>query len=100
VVVNTCRPLLQLFKKYFVGSIHPRPLTRGRKPCFSWHIGHQSGRVFLERLLPYLREKRRQALVAIRCQKMNDKQRSFKQTARVRQRQEKLFNRIKEMKHV
>jgi hypothetical protein len=100
VVVNTHRPLLRLFKKYFLGSIHPRTRYRKRKPCFSWHIAHQAGRAFLIRLLPYLREKRKQAVLAIRCQAMNDRQVTFKRKALLRVRQEKLRIKIKELKRV
>ncbi len=94
VVVNTNRPLLKLFKANFGGSIHPRKLVRNRKPCFSWHIGNRAAAVFLERLLPYLREKKRQAVVAIHCQKLN----GGKRTLLVTKQQRHLFQRLKEMK--
>lgn len=62
-VSNTVKAILELIKIYFGGSVVPI-----REGCYEWVIGSKKAGYVLEQVLPYLKLKRSQALVALRFQ--------------------------------
>lgn len=63
-VSNTYRPSLERLQRTFGGTIRALPNRPGNRPCFQWYVGGAGYRNALQLLLPFLHEKRTQALLA------------------------------------
>jgi hypothetical protein len=66
-VINTFRGVLEELHKTFGGTLRKsRNSSLTKKQCYQWTIGSKDDiRDFLDTILPYLREKREQALVML-----------------------------------
>jgi len=71
-ITNTDKNLINWLKISFGGHISDNSKSKRKKkrrPCYAWRILSNEAMEFLEKLLPYLRTKKRQAILAIEFQK-------------------------------
>jgi len=98
VIVNTYRPVLALFRKFFGGHLRPRTKIAGRQQTYSLTVADFKAATLLTSLLPYLRIKKRQAVLTLRCQQMNTRRATQKSKVAVRRKQTELFYAVKRLK--
>lgn len=66
-IMNTDRKILQQFQQSFKGSLRlAKRRVSGYRTIFQWYAGGDNARRALRLLIPYLREKRPQAELALR----------------------------------
>jgi hypothetical protein len=70
-VVNTNLPIILWFQRNFGGSVNIKRASCSRhRDAFHWVVCGTNARLVLEELMPFLREKRRQAALAMRIADM------------------------------
>src|SRR5258708_36540022 len=70
-ITNTDRELIDWLHNTFGGHISDNshgPSRKEQRPCWAWRIMSKEAKGFLIRILPYLRTKKQQALIAIEFQ--------------------------------
>lgn len=86
-ISNTWFPLIQDLKRDFGGAFHAHQSTKKKRPehkqGYNWTISERAACNLLRKVLPYLRVKRRQALLAIELLRLKN---VYKQTKRGRPR--------------
>ena len=70
-IVNTYKPTLEWLKSLFNGSVSERYIQKEvHRVSYSWQLSGNNACIFLETLLPFLREKKKQAELAILFHKL------------------------------
>ena len=68
---NTYKPIIDWMKSSFGGTISTRKARKeNHRVCYSWHLVANNARELLEKLVPYLREKKPQALMLLTYQQL------------------------------
>lgn len=65
---NSDYPILLQCQSLFSGNLAPMRVASTRKPIWMWRVGSNKAQDFLKTILPYLKIKREQALLAIEFQ--------------------------------
>jgi hypothetical protein len=68
-VINTYKPLMERLVKTFKGQYDERKAIPNRKTCYRWHVFGNDMENALNILLPYLEEKKQQALLILEYRK-------------------------------
>src|SRR5258708_3356022 len=101
-IANTYLPALLEIKEQFGGSVtaHNRRLSLSHRKAYTWRIGGQAAREFLETIIPLLDEKRAQAELALTLpQRISGGHRPDNDT-KLFGMQEAVYLEVRRMKHV
>lgn len=68
-VINTDKKIMDLLKHFFKGSYDQRKVITGRRICYRWHVFGRDLEIAIEKLMPYLFIKKRQAETVLKYRK-------------------------------
>jgi len=64
-ITNSFRPTLEVYARHFGGAVRPRRTGSINKQLYEWRVCGSNARRFLAAVLPFLWEKRQQAVLAL-----------------------------------